>query len=56
MIEDKAVVCPRCGNDSLRKNGPRLSVRKGVQQQFQCKKCAHVFVIKEEPQVGRKET
>ena len=56
MIEDKTIVCPRCGSESLRKNGPRLSVHKGIQQQLQCKKCAHVFVVKEEPQNGREKT
>ena len=56
MIEDKTVACPKCDSNSLRKNGIRLSVHRGAQQQYQCKKCAHVFVIEGAPQNGSKKS
>ena len=41
------VKCPRCNNTDLRKAGVRLSVTKGTRPQYQCKKCAHIFVAEQ---------
>jgi len=41
-LESKVISCPECNSTEIIKSGKRIT-RKGIKQQYQCKKCGRYF-------------